>query len=80
MRKILSWYADFLICCALLGLLTGVASAATGLDFMVGHSYVRHVPMIGTALPTSNTFLMTIAAALMASWAMMRGLTPFKKV
>lgn len=80
MRKLLSWYADFLICCALLGLLTGMASAATGLDFAIGHSYIRSVPVIGAALPASNTILMTVAAALMASWAMMRGLAPFKKV
>ncbi len=80
MRKILSWYAAFLFCCALLGLLAGVVSATTGLDFLVGHSYASRVPLLGTALPTSNTFLMTVAAALMASLAFLRGMSPFQRI
>ena len=78
LRALISWYCGFLICCALLGFLSGVASATTGLQFAAADVQTAGLSIYGFSIPDPNTILMTVAAALMASWAKRRGLTPFQ--
>ncbi len=65
-KQRLAWYLRFLVACAMLGLISGVARALTGIDFAATEVAQTPNEFFGAAVPPPRQMLMLLMAALFA--------------